>query len=88
MYYRQRHSAHGGARAARYRFEAVLSPSSRGRFIVERMGDHWRLWIERDLTLTYGDMILFYDDGVIEQVNLQPGCGEERLRLKERDTNV
>jgi hypothetical protein len=33
-------------------------------------------------------MLLFYDDGVIEQVNLQPGRGEERLRLKERDSNV
>jgi hypothetical protein len=88
MYYRQRYSSHGGARAARYRFEAVLSPSSRGRFIVERMDDHWRLWVERDIELRYGDMILFYDDGVIEQVNLQPGCGEERLRLKERDSNV
>lgn len=52
------------------------------------MDDHWRLWLERDIELRYGDMILFYDDGVIEQVNLQPGCGEERLRLKERDSNV
>jgi hypothetical protein len=52
------------------------------------MEGHWRLWLERDLTLSYGDMLLFYDDGVIEQVNLQPGCGEERLRLKERDSNV
>jgi hypothetical protein len=48
MYYRQRHSSHGGARGSLYRFEAVLSPSSRGRFIVERMEGHWRLWIERD----------------------------------------
>jgi hypothetical protein len=88
LYYKQRHSAHGGAGASHYRFEGVLAASSRGRFIVERMDDHWRLWVERDLELRYGDMILFYDDGAIEQVNLQPGCGEERLRLKERDSNV
>jgi hypothetical protein len=85
LYYRQRHSTHGGATASSYRFEAVLSPSSRGRFIIERMDGHWRLWVERDLTLSYGDMILLFDDGMIEQVNLQPGCGEQRLRLKERD---
>jgi hypothetical protein len=80
-----RHSAHGGAGASSYRFEAVLSPSSRGRLLIERMEGHWRLWIERDLTLSYGDMILFHDNGMIEQVNLQPGCGEQRLTLKERD---
>jgi hypothetical protein len=85
LYYRQRHSTHGGATASSYRFEAVLSQSSRGRFIIERMDGHWRLWVERDLTLSYGDMILLFDDGMIEQVNLQPGCGEQRLRLKERD---